>query len=65
MPDFRLVECFDPLENDCVVTDACGLRRSLGQALDLFLERLDAVSLADVTRNKRKLAALLQIGTAV
>ena len=60
-PDFRLVECFDPGVNDCVITRGCGLRSTLGQALDLFFERLDEVTLADVTGNRRQLAALLQI----
>ncbi len=60
-PDFQLVECFDPVENECVVTKACGLRMTLHQALDLFFERLDGVTLADVTANQAPLAGLLRI----
>lgn len=63
-PDFRLVECFDPEVNNCVVTGACSLRSLLGQALELFLARLDEVSLADVTRNRRRLVELLAIDAA-
>ena len=60
-PDFRLVECFDPEVNDCVVTQACSLRSVLGEALEGFLARLDEVSLAEVTRNKNRLIQLLAI----
>jgi Rrf2 family nitric oxide-sensitive transcriptional repressor len=63
-PDFRLVECFEPAVNHCVVTKACRLRGVLEQALELFLRRLDAVTLADLMEDRRALAKLLHIKTA-
>ncbi len=63
-PDFRLVECFDPAENECIVTKACRLRGVLEQALELFLGRLDSVTLADLMQDRRGLAKLLRIKTA-
>jgi Rrf2 family nitric oxide-sensitive transcriptional repressor len=63
-PDFRLVECFEPADNDCAVTKACRLRGVLEQALELFLGRLDAVTLADLMEDRRALAKLLQIKVA-
>ena len=63
-PDFRLVECFEPAVNDCVVTKACRLRSVLDQALELFLGRLDAVTLADLMEDRRSLAKLLHIKAA-
>ncbi|MEX2303705.1 MAG: Rrf2 family transcriptional regulator [Bryobacterales bacterium] len=62
-PDFRLVECFEPAANDCIVTKACRLRGVLEQALELFLGRLNAVTLADLMEDRRALAKLLQIKT--
>ena len=62
--DFRLVECFDPAVNDCAVTKACRLRGVLEQALELFLGRLDAVTLADLMEDRRALAKLLRIKAA-
>ena len=63
-PDFRLVECFEPTGNDCVVTRACRLRGVIEQALELFLGRLDAVTLADLMEDRRALAKLLHIKAA-
>lgn len=63
-PDFRLVECFEPTGNDCVVTRACRLRNVLEQALGLFLGCLDAVTLADLMEDRRALARLLHIKAA-
>jgi Rrf2 family nitric oxide-sensitive transcriptional repressor len=63
-PDFRLVECFEPTVNDCVVTKACRLRGVFEQALELFLGRLDAVTLSDLMEDRRALAKLLHIKAA-
>jgi len=63
-PDFRLVECFDPAVNDCVITPACRLRGTLERALTMFLECLDAVTLADLMTEREALAGLLQIKAA-
>ena len=63
-PDFRLVECLEPNVNACVLTEACGLQGTLQRALALFLDHLDAVTLADLIQNRKQLARLLQIQTA-
>lgn len=63
-PDFRLVECFDPTVNDCIITQACRLRGTLERALTAFLEYLDAVTLADLMDDRPALAQLLQIEAA-
>ena len=63
-PDFRLVECFDPAANDCIITQACRLRGTLERAMAAFLECLDAVTLADLMDDRPALAQLLQIKAA-
>jgi Rrf2 family nitric oxide-sensitive transcriptional repressor len=63
-PDFRLVECFEPEDNRCVITEACGLQGTLQHALRLFLDHLDTVTLAHLTEDRETLARLLQIQTA-
>ena len=62
-PDFRLVECFDPTVNDCLITQACRLRGTLERAVTAFLECLDAVTLADLMDDRQALVELLQIQT--
>jgi Rrf2 family nitric oxide-sensitive transcriptional repressor len=61
-PDFSLVECFRE-DNRCVITPACTLPRMLDEALDAFLDRLDAYTLADLVEPKRaaRKAAILRI----
>ena len=56
-----LVECFDSKTNHCVITPVCGLRVVLAQALDAFFATLDRYTLADITRNRRRLHSLLQL----
>ena len=46
--DFNLVECFDPLTNQCCLSDHCRLKGVLGQAIQAYLAVLDAVTLADL-----------------
>lgn len=59
-PNFRMVECHDPATDRCVLTPCCGLNRALEDARDAFLATLDKVTLADLTRNRAALWALLQ-----
>ena len=62
--NFALVECFDRDRNRCVVTQACGLRGPLEEALHAFLKVLDGYSLADlikkpgISRRMRRLLAI-------
>ncbi len=46
--DFTLVECFDPVNNQCKVVKHCTLKSVLHRATQNFLAELDKVSLADV-----------------
>ncbi len=62
-PDFRLVECFDPGASDCRVQRACVLKNAFGDALELFLGRLDRVTVADLVKPRGKLQVLLNFPT--
>lgn len=54
-----LVECFTPDASQCRIEPACVLRGILHRALQAFFGVLDEYTLADVMRNRDKLAALL------
>lgn len=56
---FALVACFDPNADACPIAPACVLAGALDRALAAFLAVLDDVTLADLTRHPRKLAALV------
>lgn len=45
--DFQITECFGK-SSQCLLTGSCGLTGILNEALQAFLERLDAHTLADV-----------------
>lgn len=53
-----IVECFGP-DKSCLILPACGLREPLAQAQEAFFATLDRFTLADITRSRRALAALL------
>ncbi|KRB85748.1 Rrf2 family transcriptional regulator [Sphingomonas sp. Root710] len=53
-PDLVLADC-----GSCVIAPACGLNGALGEALGAFLAVLDRYTIADVTRRRTDLAALL------
>lgn len=46
--DFTLVECFDPQQNQCRLSQHCRLKGVLGQALQSYFKVLDGVTLADL-----------------
>ena len=46
--DFAMVECFEPSNNHCGLSQHCRLKGVLHQATDGFLAVLDAVSLEDL-----------------
>ena len=54
-----LVECFDADTNNCPLINSCVLSQSLQRAMAAFIAELDAISIDDVTRNKRQLFDLL------
>lgn len=56
-----LVECADRRTNTCVIAPACGLMGVLFDALQAFYERLDRVTLADVTRNPERLNRIFEL----
>ncbi|MBL8646192.1 MAG: Rrf2 family transcriptional regulator [Sphingosinicella sp.] len=45
----------------CIVAPACGLTGALGEALGAFMAVLDGYSLADITRKRAALGALLGV----
>lgn len=47
-PDFNMVECFDPIRNDCVLAPACQLKDVLRQATDAWLAVLGGVTLDQI-----------------
>lgn len=57
--DFDLVECFDKVNNRCVLSPACRLQHAIREALDAFFRTLDAVTLADVVSNPSEVRALV------
>lgn len=62
--DVPFAECFSGSENTCPLTACCRLRGSLEAALDAFYATLDAVSLADLTRENAGLRRLLALQAA-
>lgn len=46
--DFNMVECFDPLVNQCGLSPHCKLKGLLHQATASYLAVLDAMTLADL-----------------
>jgi Rrf2 family nitric oxide-sensitive transcriptional repressor len=57
-----IVECLNADTNTCPITSVCGLKPWLAQATQAFLKTLDGVSLADITRNRKRLNSVLTSG---
>jgi Rrf2 family nitric oxide-sensitive transcriptional repressor len=55
-----VVECFGT-DKSCRILPACGLRTPLAEAQEAFFGALDRYTLADVTRSRSALAALLSV----
>jgi Rrf2 family transcriptional regulator, nitric oxide-sensitive transcriptional repressor len=47
-PDFRIVECFDPMRNSCPIDQVCGLKSVLRDAGEAFVAVLERYTLGDV-----------------
>ncbi len=64
--NFDLVECFNTIQNRCVITDVCRLSGVLDSALTAFFGVLKEVSLADLVKNNKALdKALLPLPEAI
>ncbi|GJL91188.1 Rrf2 family transcriptional regulator [Hyphococcus sp.] len=59
--DLNQAECFRD-QNACVITPACGLKHALSAALDAYLNALDQFTIADITRKRKALSRLLELG---
>ena len=46
--DFRLVECFDPVFNQCTLSPTCRLKGLFNAALAAYVKELDGMTLADI-----------------
>lgn len=60
-PDFTLTECFDKVNNNCVLTPSCVLKNAMREALGAFFRVLDGYTLADVIANERQIRKLVVI----
>ncbi len=58
-PNFNLVECFDRMNDQCILTPGCQLKSVLGKAFKAFMGVLDEYTLADLISNRRELERLL------
>ena len=56
--DFTMVECFDPALNQCRLSQHCGLKGVLHQAMQSYFSVLDRVTLADLVAPRAAAAAL-------
>jgi Rrf2 family nitric oxide-sensitive transcriptional repressor len=56
---FALVACFEAGDSMCPIAPACGLAPALDEALQAFLAVLDRYTLADLTRERRRLRELI------
>ncbi|MFN4088080.1 MAG: RrF2 family transcriptional regulator [Alphaproteobacteria bacterium] len=59
--DWRMVECFDPARNRCVIAGPCRLRGVLKRALDAYLAVLDGCTLADLSDDPAALGLVLGV----
>jgi Rrf2 family transcriptional regulator, nitric oxide-sensitive transcriptional repressor len=57
--NFDLVECFNALQNRCVISDVCRLSGVFDTALTAFFKVLQAISLADLVKNRKALDGAL------
>jgi len=63
-PDFALVECHEEgKELNCVVSQACNLKRGFRRALDAFMQELDGLTMKDAVSSSSVAAALLNLNT--
>src|SRR5690606_32768513 len=58
-PDFNIVECLDTETSRCPIAGLCALTGVLTGARDAFLAEVSRHTLADITRNRKRIAAVL------
>jgi len=51
-PHMNLLECFDKPNDNCTISESCGLKRILHQSRKAFMEVLDRHTLADAIGDK-------------
>ncbi len=56
--DFTMVECFDPALNQCRLSQHCGLKGVLHQAMQSYFSVLDRVTLADLVAPRTAAAGM-------
>lgn len=59
--NFSMAECFDSDTAECPLIDSCNLNAALREALNAFFEALARHTIADLTRDRSTMRALLQI----
>ena len=59
-----LVECFDPVNNACVITPACRLKGMLAEAMKAFNAVLDKYTIADILSKPDALLRFLDLEPA-
>lgn len=59
-PDFDLLECFNPVTDQCVVSRFCGLKGVVFDARASFLAVLDKYTLADMVRPAKMAEPMLK-----
>jgi Rrf2 family nitric oxide-sensitive transcriptional repressor len=60
-PDFAVVECENP-GGYCKIAPCCILRSAMREAVQAFLQNLDAYTLEDLLRPERRLRRFLGVG---
>lgn len=60
-PDFHIVECFNPESDSCQISNVCGLKSILNNALQSYYVELDNYTLADVIRPGASLRMALSL----
>jgi len=63
-PDFGMVECFRDT-NQCVITQSCGLRGVLNEALQAYLAVLDGYTLEDLIQQPAAIKHALSLDIPV
>ena len=60
-PDMALVPCFKPDDASCVIVKCCALKGVLSKAQSAFIGVIDAHTLSDLVRPRRRMQGLLSL----